>query len=323
MKKIVLFFGFFLLLFLLSGCTFGFSDSSENLSGVMLEWELNSENGREVTHVICNNGDMYEKFKTKDYAHYKGQTSSKDLKELRNDLGEKTIQYEGRHSPPEGVFGAGSTYKLNYFANRSKMDITDEEYKDISNKIRRTMEENESYFTLKLIKTNDTDFLVEWRDYATLSFLKLLGDNYDTRVYVTDLSEEQNIIIERMTKDFKEKGLNYSVPKYTVKEGDSFFTVSLFGEFVSITKYPDDIFTMDELVSGFGYNSNEIKSWETSGDFAIVDISDVSDQESIEKIRDSKLRQFRLLWPEGVKTKVGEYNFYLGYKEVPLEQICE
>ena len=325
MKKVLSFFSFLLLTFLLVGCTNNSSapaDSSEDTSGIMVELGADSPAWGDSTQVICNNGAIYKKFKNVDFAYLMGQTSAKDLKGLKKDLGEDTMHYEKYHDDPN-AFDDEVTVTLDYVTSNPAVEIDDDTYAIFSRKIQEIVKKNEDYFALNIKKTSRIDFLVEWRDSAKLSFTELIGDKFDITIDVVDLNDEQQGIIKKMERDYKEKGLNTIISEYTIRENDSILTLKLYGDFFSITTWPKINLTMDTLISKFNFDPAEVKALKGDGDFSSVGLTEVTDQQSIEDIKNHQLGNFRLLWPDGDRHKVGEFLLQLGFKKVPSEQICE
>ena len=325
MKKVLTFFSFLLLTFLLVGCTNNSSVpvvSSDDASGIMVELGTDSPAWGDSTQVICNNGAIYKKFKNVDFAYLMGQASAKDLKGLKKDLGENTIHYSKHHDDPN-AFDDEVTVTLDYVTSNPAVEIDDDTYAIFSRKIQEIVKKNEDYFALNIKKTSRIDFLVEWRDSTKLSFTELIGDKFDTTIDVVDLNDEQQGIIKRMDEDFKKKDLKIGVSEYTIRENDSILTLKLYGNFFSITTWPKINLTMDTLISKFSFDPDEVKALGSSGDFSSVDIAKVADQQSIEDIKNHQLGNFRLLWPDGDRHKVGEFLLQLGFKKVPSEQICE
>jgi len=325
MKKVLTFFSFLVLTFLLVGCTNNSAvpaASSEDVSGVMVELGADSPAWGDSTQVICNNGDIYKKFKNVDFAYLMGQAPAKELKSLRKDLGGNTIHYNKYHDDPN-AFDDEVTLTLDYVTSNPAVDIDDDKYAKVSRKAQKIIKENEDYFALNIKKTSRIDFLVEWRDSAKLSFAELIGDRFDIRINVSDLNDEQRGIIQRMERDYKEKGLNTIISEYTIREKDSILTLKLYGDFFSITTWPKINLTMDALISKFSFDPSEVKALKGDGDFSSVDLTKVTDQQSIEDIKNRQLSNFRLLWSEGERHKVGEFLLQLGFKKVSSKQICE
>lgn len=321
MRKIVKVCLLFFLLVSLSACVNTVKEKDlSTKTGKFFEIGSDSPAWGGSKYIFCNNGDIYSLgLGDVQFASYLGTAKFSDMKEIEKLLGPNSIEYQQYFDDPQ-AFDDEHTSFLNYDAVEPKRELDADAYRNIAHSINLIIDENKQEDAVAVVKTKNSQKVVQWRDSAVLSYSQLLGDRIDQRIYLADLNEEQKIIINRMNEDYKKLGLNTTHANYLVEEDSKIYIVDIYNEFFSIGTYPNKNYKLEDFIKVLPAEKEEIVKDNYKGS---VPVEKVTDSDIVKNIKDNKLGRVRINWQEGDQKMASEYDLRLGYKQVEASEICK